>query len=113
MMTTRTFYAPTFLDESRTHPDKAGNTRSTGRLSGMLMTRRFYRRGKKIVAERGVVPFAWNQDTQEAKVEALKKVITGMEELPGLDENPSLDWVPSFIKQELLNEIPEEAVRED
>lgn len=109
-----TFYADMFLDESMTYPDKRGNRRHTGKLSGFIFTRTFKRtRNGKIVVERGIVPFSWAEDTQEAKAAAIEKVITGMEVLPGLDENPPLNWIPSFIRKELLNEIPEEAVRKD
>lgn len=96
-----TYYAPSFLDESMSHPDKRGNQRRTGRLSGMLFTRSFSRRGSKIRAKRGIVSFSWDEDTQEAKVAALAKAIEGMEELPELDSNPPLNWVPSFIKEKL------------
>lgn len=109
-----TYYAPTFLDESMTLPDKRGHSRPTGRLSGFVFTRRFSRRGpRKIVAEIGLVPFSWNEDSQEAKVAALSKVIEGMKELPELDNNPPLDWIPQSVKQELKDEISEKAVRED
>lgn len=99
------FYAPTFFDESMTCPDKKGNQRPTGRLSGFVFTRSFRKRRDKFVAERGLIPFSWGEDTQESKVAALEKVIEGMRELPGLDDNPPLTWIPPFIKQELNDEI--------
>lgn len=104
-----TFYAPTFLDESLTRPDKRGDQRPTGRLSGMVFTRRFSKRGAKFKADRGVVSFSWKEDTPEAKTAALVKVIEGMEELPELDDNPPLNWIPKTIK-ERLNEVSEKAV---
>jgi hypothetical protein len=101
-MTMLTFYAPTFLDESMTHPGKRGHQRPTGKLSGMVFTRRFFRKGNgKIKAERGLVSFSWDQDTQEAKVNALAKAIKGMEELPDLDKNPPLNWIPPIVKEKL------------
>ncbi len=96
-----TFYAPTFLDESRTYPDKNGNSRNTGIMRGMIFTRTFKRRGSKIVAERGLIPFSWKEDTQEAKVEALAKAIEGMEEMAELDDNPNIGWIPKTIKERL------------
>jgi hypothetical protein len=95
----KTYYAPTFIDESRTHPDKKGNSRPTGKLKGFVMTRRFSLTPKgKIRAERGVVPFQWSEDTEEAKAEALSKVIEGMEEISELDANPPLIFIPQNIQ---------------
>jgi hypothetical protein len=98
-----TYYAPTFIDESMTLPDKRGNQRPTGRLSGMVFTRRFSRtRGGRIKAERGVISFSWKEDTQEAKAAALAKVIEGMEgELPELDSNPPTNFIPAIVKEKL------------
>jgi hypothetical protein len=102
-MTAITFYAPTFIDESMTHPDRRGHQKPTGRLSGMLFTRRFSTtRGGKIRAERGIVSFSWNEDTQEAKAAALEKAIEGMEgELPELDSNPPTNFIPAIVKEKL------------
>jgi hypothetical protein len=107
------YYAPTFLDESLTFPDKKGQQRATGRLSGMVFTRKFFKTKKgKIRAERGLISFSWKEDTQEAKAAALAKVIEGMEELPELDKNPPLSWIPTIVKQkDAANEVPEKAVR--
>lgn len=70
------FYAPTFIDESMTLPDKKGRSRPTGRLSGMVFARKFSRRkGGGVKAERIMISFSWNEDTQEAKTEALAKAI--------------------------------------
>lgn len=96
-----TYYASTFLDESLSSRDKRGNQHRTGRLSGMIFTRRYFKKGTKIKSERGLITFSWDEDTQEAKAAALAKAITGMEELPGLDENPPLNWVPPSIKERL------------
>lgn len=96
-----TFYAPTFLDESMTRPDRRGHQEPTGRLSGMVFTRTFSRRGKKIRAERGAVSFSWGTDTQKAKTKALAKVIAGMEEMLELENNPPLNWIPPSIKERL------------
>lgn len=100
-MSTITFYAPTFLDESMTRPDRKGVQTPTGKLSGMLITRRFSKRGKKISATRGLVSFSWGEDTQEAKIAALSKAIEGMDELPELDTNPPLNWIPATVKEKL------------
>lgn len=101
-MTALTFYAPTFIDESMTRPDKRGRQEPTGNLRGMVFTRKFSRtRAGKIKAERGIVSFSWDEDTQDAKVAALAKAIDGMEELPELENNPPTGWVPSFIKERL------------
>lgn len=97
-----TFYAPSFLDNSTTFPDRKGRKRPTGNLSGMIFTRRFSKTGgRKITAERGVIPFSWKEDTQAAKVEALAKAIEGMQELPDLDENPPITWIPQTVKEQL------------
>lgn len=92
----KTFYSPTFIDESRTYSDKKGNSKPTGKLRGLLLTRRFYKTPKgKIKAERGVVPFSWKEDTEESKAEALAKAIEGMEEMAELEGNPPLhDFIP-------------------
>lgn len=101
-MSALTFYAPTFFDESLTRPDKHGHQKPTGRLSGMIMTRKFsVTRAGGIKAERDLISFSWNEDTQEAKANALAKAIEGMEELPGLDDNPPLNWIPSLVKEKL------------
>lgn len=108
------YYAPTFLDESLTFPDKKGHQRATGRLSGMVFTRKFFKTKKgKVRAERGLISFSWDRDTPEAKAAALAKVIEGMDgELPELDSNPPLNWIPTIVKQkETANEVPEETVR--
>lgn len=64
----KTYYSPVFLDESRTYPDKRGNSRPTGKLHGFIMARRFFVTPKgKIKAERFIVSFSWNEDTYEAK----------------------------------------------
>lgn len=98
----KTYYAPTFIDESRTFPNKKGESRPTGVLRGMIMTRRFYLTPKKkIAATRGVVPFSWLEDTVEAKTESLRKAVKGMEELPELDENPPLDFIPEVVNSTL------------
>lgn len=95
----KTYYAPSFIDESRTYPDKNGNSRPTGKFSGMVMTRRFYVTPTgKIKAERGIVPFSWQEDTKESKATALSDAIKGMEEMPELDENPPLDFIPKGLK---------------
>lgn len=96
-----TFYAPTIIDESWTYPDKRGRQKQTGKLSGFIFTRRFSRRGTRIRAERGLVPFSWAEDTMEAKAAAIAKAIHGMEELDGLDENPPLNWIPPIVKVRL------------
>lgn len=89
-----TFYAPTFIDESRSRRGKP-----TGKLRGFVMTRSFYKGSNgKIKSNRGVIPFSWEEDTDEAKAEALSKVITGKKEMPELDENPPLTWVPTNYK---------------
>ncbi len=107
------YYAPTFIDGSLTRPDRRGEQHSTGRLSGMVFGRKFFKsRAGKIRAERMVISFSWKEDTQEAKAAALAKVIEGMEELPELDKNPPLSWIPAIVKQkDAANEVPEEAVR--
>lgn len=111
----QTFYAPTFLDESRTYPDRRGNTSPTGNLRGMVFARRFSKtKAGKIKSERMLIPFSWEEDTQEAKAAALAKVIEGMEELPGLEKNPPLNWIPDFIKErEKANEVSKNALRQD
>ena len=38
----RCYYAPTFLDESLSFPDRRGNQQKTGKLSGMVFVRRFF-----------------------------------------------------------------------
>jgi hypothetical protein len=107
------YYAPTFIDESLTRPDRRGEQHSTGRLSGIVIGRKFFKsRAGKIRAERMVISFSWEQDTQEAKAEALAKVIEGMEEMPELDNNPPLSWIPAIVKQkDAANEVPQEDVR--
>jgi hypothetical protein len=101
-METLRFYAPTFLDFSMTCPDKKGNKKPTGKLEGFILARTFSRRRSgKIKAERNIIPFKWNEDSEEAKVEALAKVIEGMEELPELDDNPRLEWIPAIVKERL------------
>lgn len=100
-----TFYAPTFLDESMTFPDKRGLRRPTGKLSGFVITRRFSKKGSKFRAERGLVPFSWGRDTPKAKITALAKAIEGMEELPGLDENPPLNWIPETVKEKFNEQV--------
>lgn len=102
-MTALIFYAPTFLDESLTYPDKHGNKRQTGRLSGMVFARRFSKaKSGKLKAQRLIIPFAWDRDTQEAKAEALAKAIEGMAgELPELDTNPPLNFIPEQVKEKL------------
>ncbi len=111
-MHTRTYYAPTFLDESLSRPDRRGNQHATGRLSGCVFARKFsFTKKRTVRAERIVIFFSWDADTQEAKAEALAKVIEYMDgELPELERNPPLNWVPDFIKQERRDEIPKEAV---
>lgn len=102
MAISKQFYAPTFLDESMSHPDRRGNNYAAGRLSGIVMGRKFTKlKSGKIRAERLVISFAWDRDTQEAKAEALAKVIDGMEELPELDNNPPLTWIPQTVKERL------------
>ena len=99
------YYAPTFLDESRTYPDKKGNSRPTGKLRGMIMTRRFFlASNNKIKAERGMVPFSWKEDTAKSKAEALEKVIKDMQEMSELDNNPPLDFIPERVKKLLLEQ---------
>jgi len=110
----KTYYARTFLDESMSSPDRKGQQHKTGRLSGMVFARKFSRlKGGKIRAERLVLSFTWDRDTQEAKADALAKVITGMDELLGLDENPPLTWIPNVVKEYFSIEAhrePENAV---
>lgn len=91
----KTYYASTFIDQSRTYPDKRGNSKPTGRLSGFLMTRSFYMQGGKRRSSKGIKPFSWSEDTEEAKADALAQAINGMEEMPELDSNPPLDFWPS------------------
>ena len=99
------FYAPTFIDESLTMPDKKGRQEPTGRLSGILIGRQFSKsRSGRIKASRIVKSFSWDEDTQEAKVEALAKAIDGMEELPELENNPPISWIPDLVKQALNNQ---------
>lgn len=94
----KTYYAPTFLDESRTHPNRKGVSLPTGILKGIIFTRSFSKTPKgKIKGERGIIFFSWGKDTKEAKAAALKKAIDGMEELERLDENPALDWIPKSL----------------
>jgi hypothetical protein len=106
------YYAPTFIDESMTQPDRRGNQYPTGRLSGVVIGRKFFKsRAGKIRAERMVISFSWKKDTQEAKAEALAKVIEGMEELPELEKNPPLNWIPQIVRdKEKINEVSKEAV---
>lgn len=105
------YYAPTFIDESLTRPDRGGNQYPTGRLSGMVFGRKFFTtKTGKVRAERVMISFSWGEDTPEAKVTALAKAIEGMEELPELDKNPPLTWIPSFIKEK-AHEVPETALR--
>lgn len=93
------FYAPTFMDESMTAPDKRGNQRPTGKLSGFVFARKFTRhKTGRIKAERMLLPFSWKEDTQEAKVAALSRVIDGMTEMEELDGNPPLTWIPDVVK---------------
>ncbi len=101
----RCYYAPTFLDESLSFPDRRGNQHKTGRLSGVVFARRFFiSKAGKVRSERELISFAWKEDTQDAKAAALAKVIEKMDgELPGLDDNPPTNWIPEFIKQELHN----------
>ncbi len=96
------YYAETFLDESQTCPNKKGVSQPTGKLQGMIFTRSFYFLGKKIVARRGVVSFAWKKDTAECKRRALRIATKGMKELKGLDKNPELSWIPDVVKKDLL-----------
>ncbi len=101
-MRTVTLYAPTFLDMSMTRPDKRGNQRPTGDLSGMVFARTFSTmRGCRIRASRNVISFSWNEDTADAKAVALAKVIEGMDEHSGLDSNPPLNWIPQTVKEKL------------
>ena len=95
------YYASTFLDESLSFPDKRGNQHKTGKLSGMVFARRFsVTKVGKVKADRELISFSWNEDTDEAKASALAKVIEGMDgELPELDNNPPLNWIPKFIKE--------------
>lgn len=96
----KTFYAPTYLDESMSYPDKRGNQHPTGRLSGMVFIRKFSKtRSGRWKAERTIISFSWKEDTQKAKAAALAKAIEGMEELPELDGNPPLNWIPPALKQ--------------
>ena len=97
-----TFYAPNFIDESMTPLDKRGHQEPTGKRSGMIFTRTFSKtRTGKIKAERGVKSFSWEENTQEAKVDALARAIEGMEELPELESNPPLNWIPQTVKERL------------
>lgn len=109
------YYAPSFIDESLTYPDRHGQQRPTGRLTGMVFGRKFFKsRSGKIKAERMLLSFSWEQDTQEAKAAALAKVIEGMEELPELDKNPPLSWIPQVVRdKEKANEISKESLHQD
>ncbi len=106
------YYAPTFIDESLTRPDRRGDQHSTGRLSGIVIGRKFFKsRAGKIRAERIVKSFSWKEDTREAKAEALAKAIEGMEEMPELEKNPPLNWIPQTVRdKEKANEVSEEVV---
>ncbi len=107
------FYASTFIDESLSPPDRSGKQVSTGRLKGFVFGRKFYKtKTGKIKAERIIIPFSWNEDTEEAKAAALTKAIEGMVELPELDKNPPLNYIPSFIKEK-LNEASKDVVCEN
>jgi hypothetical protein len=91
----KTYYAPTFIDNSISFRGKP-----TGRLSGFVLTRSFYRTGAgKIKATRGVVPFAWSEDTDEAKANALQIAIRGLEEMAELDGNPPLHAIPARLNK--------------
>lgn len=97
-----TYYAPTFIDESLSRPDRGGNQRATGRLSGIMVIRQFFKKRDKIIAKRGIVSFSWEEDTQEAKAAALAKTIEGMEgELPELANNPPISFIPAIVKEKL------------
>ena len=96
------YYAPTFLDESLSHPDKKGQQYATGRRSGMIFVRTFSKSRSGFKARRLVISFSWDDDSAEAKATALAKVIDGMEEMPELDKNPPLNWIPKFIKEKLM-----------
>lgn len=101
----KTYYSPTFLDESLTYPNKKGESRPTGKLRGFVFTRSFYKTlSGKIKATRSILPFSWEEDTDESKGRALEKVVEGMEELEGLEKNPSLDWIPKQVR-ELLQKL--------
>lgn len=92
-----TFYAPTFIDESINSRGKP-----TGKLSGLIMTRSFFRTGSgKIKVSRGVIPFHWSEDTEEAKGSALQEAIKGMKEMAELDENPPLTFIPKSLEESL------------
>lgn len=84
----------------------------------MVFARRFsVTKTGKVRAEREVISFSWDENTDEAKAAALLKVIEKMDgELPELDENPPLNWIPKFIKdkaKEHYNEIPKEPLRQN
>lgn len=94
----KTYYAPSFIDQSRTYPNKNGKSKSTGILSGMIMTRRFVKTPKgNWKGIRGIVPFSWSPDTEEAKAKSLKKAIKDMQEMAELDSNPPIDWIPDIL----------------
>ncbi|MES2216649.1 MAG: hypothetical protein V4481_05145 [Patescibacteria group bacterium] len=98
----KTYYAPTFIDESRTLPNRQGNSKPTGNLRGMVFTRTFYKtKTGKITSKRGIIPFKWVEDTEESKAEALENALIGLEEMRELDANPPLTFVPDILKNNL------------
>lgn len=101
----KTYYAPTFIDQSRT-----SNGEKTGELSAFLMTRTFRKVQKKnrIIgydAKRGLHVITWDKDTQDAKGRAFATAIKKMTELPWLDENRSLFEIPEQVKSALSSNI--------
>lgn len=99
----KTYYAPTFLDASRTFPDKKGESSKTGNLFGILFIRTFKKmKSGKITATRSLKLFRWDKDNFSSKRKALKEAIKGLTELEEIDDNPPLNFIPEKVKIEAL-----------
>ena len=98
-MKTKTFYSPTCIDESRSYPDKKGNSRKTGKLNAFVCTRTFTKteNSKKVTVKRGLISISWNEDTEDSKAIAFKKALKGLEELAWLEDNRPLAEIPAEV----------------
>ena len=101
LLATKTYYAPTTIDSSRTHKGNA-----TGYLYALLMTRTFRKlqRSNDTItydAKRDMKVVKWDEDTDDSKRKAFQVGVKGMEELEWLDANKPLAEIPDVVKRDL------------